>query len=104
MSNIQCPYCGADQEVCHDDGQGYAEDVKHEQQCSECDKYFVFETTILLYYEPSKADCLNDAEHELEFRRSWPFDRSRMGCKHCAFERPATPEERDAAPEKGKTP
>ena len=29
MSDMQCPYCGADQEVCHDDGAGYSEDERH---------------------------------------------------------------------------
>ena len=96
MSDMQCPYCGADQEVCHDDGAGYSEDQRHEQTCSECDKTFVFQTTIVLYYEASKADCLNGADHELEFRKSWPKEYSRIGCKHCDYERRATPEEVDA--------
>lgn len=96
MSDMKCPYCGADQEVCHDDGQGYAEGVKHEHTCSVCDKTFVFETTIIFYYEAEKADCLNDAEHELVFRKSWPKEYSRMGCKHCDHERKASPEEIEA--------
>ena len=93
MSDMKCPYCGANQEVCHDEGQGYEEGVRHEHECSECDKTFVFETHISFDYEPSKADCLNGYEHELEFRKSWPKEYSRMGCKHCAYERMATPEE-----------
>jgi transposase-like protein len=101
MSDMECPYCGAGQEVCHDDGHGYSEEVKHKQECSECGKNFVFETTIVLYYEPSKADCLNGADHELVFRKSWPDEYSRMVCKHCDFARRATPEERAAAQEKG---
>lgn len=98
MSDMKCPYCGADQEVCHDDGHGYAEDVKHEHTCSECDKTFVFETTIILCYEASPADCLNGADHRLVFRRSWPEQRSRMECEHCGYERRATPEELAANP------
>jgi hypothetical protein len=93
MSDMQCPYCGADQEVCHDDGHGYTEGVKHEHTCSSCDKTFVFETSIVLYYEAFKADCLNGAEHELKFLKSWPAQYSRMGCIHCGYERRATPEE-----------
>lgn len=34
MGDMQCPYCGADQEVCHDDGAGYSEDTRHEHTCS----------------------------------------------------------------------
>ena len=90
---MQCPYCGADQEVCHDYGHGYAEGVRHEHTCSECEKTFVFETYISFDYEPSKADCLNGAAHDLVFRKSWPKELSRMGCKYCDHERKATPEE-----------
>jgi transposase-like protein len=93
MSDMECPYCGADQEVCHDYGHGYSEDVKHEHECSECGKVFVFTTMISFDYTPAKADCLNGAEHELVFRKSWPSEHSRMGCKHCDYERTATPEE-----------
>ena len=100
MNDMQCPYCGADQEVCHDDGQGYAEDVRHEHKCSECEQTFVFKTYISFDYEPSKADCLNGADHELAFRNSWPKERSRMGCKHCDYERMATMEEISAAAQK----
>ena len=28
-SDIECPYCGKGQDVCHDDGFGNAEDVAH---------------------------------------------------------------------------
>jgi glutaredoxin len=101
MSDMECPYCGAGQEVCHDDGHGYAEDVLHDHECSECGKNFVFRTQISFDYTPSKADCLNGADHELVFRKSWPHEYSRMGCKHCDFARRATPEERADAAEKG---
>ena len=98
MADMQCPYCDADQEVCHDDGHGYSEGVKHEHTCSACDKTFVFETFIILDYEAAKADCLNGADHQLVFRRSWPERASRMGCTCCEYERPATKEEIAANP------
>jgi len=28
-NDVECPYCGAEQEINHDDGQGYDEDVLH---------------------------------------------------------------------------
>jgi len=93
MSDMQCPYCNADQEVCHDDGRGYSEDEKHEHQCTECDKMFVFRTIISFDYLPSKADCLNGDNHKLIFRQSWPQVHSRMGCRDCDFERTATQDE-----------
>ena len=63
MSDINCPYCDCVLDIDHDDGKGYAEDRLHEQQCRECDKYFVFSTVISYDYYPEKADCLNGGEH-----------------------------------------
>ena len=94
MSDMQCPYCGADQEVCHDDGQGYAEDRRHEHTCSECDKSFVFTTAISFDYRPRKADCLNGEPHDLKMSTTWPKKYSRMQCTHCDYERQPTAEER----------
>lgn len=71
-SDIECPYCGADQDVCHDDGYGYAEDRKHSQQCYKCEKEFVYTTSISFYYEAEKADCLNGAPHTLKKVDSYP--------------------------------
>lgn len=93
MSDLQCPYCQAEQEVNHDDGRGYDESSRHEQRCSECGKTYVFTTYISFDYEPSKADCLNGAEHRLKFRKSWPHKYSRMCCEDCDFERKATEDE-----------
>ena len=97
MADMQCPYCGADQDVCHDDGHGYDESVRHEHQCSECEKTFVFNTTIVFYYEPRKADCLNGSPHELSMSSTYPKRYSKMCCKHCDFERKPTSEEFNAA-------
>jgi hypothetical protein len=30
MNDIECPYCDAENEVCHDDGYGYEEGKAHE--------------------------------------------------------------------------
>ena len=30
MSDEKCPYCGHEIEICHDDGYGYEEGVKHQ--------------------------------------------------------------------------
>lgn len=72
MSDLECPYCHAEQEVCHDDGQGYAEDEAHEMECSECGKNFIFRTVISIDHFPAKADCLNGSPHDLnEWSRLW---------------------------------
>ena len=91
--DMQCPYCGADQEVCHDDGQGYSEDENHEHTCSECEKTFVFRTVISFYYYPEKADCLNGAHHDLKLSNTYPREYAHMGCKNCDYRRKPTSEE-----------
>lgn len=81
--DIECPYCGTYQEINHDDGYGYEEDTAHNQKCGNCDKTFVFYTSISFYYESQKADCLNGAEHEYEVSCTVPRRYSKMVCKHC---------------------
>ncbi len=66
MSDVECPYCHHDHEICHDDGHGYGEDMLHQETCGSCDKTFVFTTAISYHYEATKADCLNGAQHRLE--------------------------------------
>lgn len=97
MSDMECPYCGAGQEVCHDDGKGYEEGKNHEHRCTECKMKFVFQTTISFYYEPEKADCLNGADHKLKMSSTYPREYSKMRCQDCDFERKPTPEEFEAA-------
>lgn len=91
--DMYCPYCGAGQNVKHDDGEGYAEDQKHEQDCRSCGKTFVFTTSISYHYEPKKADCLNGSNHNLIMSRTYPRRLAKMCCKDCDFERPPTEEE-----------
>lgn len=60
MSDVCCPYCGNGQEICHDDGQGYEEDQKHEQECNDCGKYFKFTTSISYSYD---VFCEDESHH-----------------------------------------
>ena len=55
--DVDCPYCGKGQDINHDDEYGYHEDEVFEQECSKCDKVFVYTTTISFYYEAEKAPC-----------------------------------------------
>lgn len=72
MNDIECPYCDAENEVCHDDGHGYEESKAHEMTCCECEKNFVFYTHISFHYSPEKADCLNGSPHRFgEWRKLW---------------------------------
>jgi hypothetical protein len=88
MKDLNCPYCDAGLDVCHDDGFGYEEDRAHEMECDECGKNFVFHTLILFYYSPKKADCLNGSPHNFrEWRAMWlneeGGEHQRRGCKDC---------------------
>lgn len=72
MNDIECPYCGSANQVCHDDGDGYAEGMAHEMECSDCKKRFVFHTTVSFNYDPKKADCLNGSAHRFgEWFKIW---------------------------------
>lgn len=62
--DVECPYCGEGQEICHDDGFGYEEGKAHQDHCYDCGKNFVFYTSISFNYEAEKADCLNGADHK----------------------------------------
>jgi hypothetical protein len=97
MSDIDCPYCGHGQEVCHDDGQGYAEDETHEMECYECEKSFVFTTCISFDYSPAKADCLNGAEHNFKPTITVPRKYTKMRCADCDKTRPCTDAEMSVA-------
>lgn len=92
--DLQCPYCQHGQTVCHDDGHGYEENTKHQMQCHNCDKHFVFETTIIFSYESGKADCLNDGNHKYKPTHTSPSAFTSMECSLCGEERDLTDLER----------
>ncbi len=93
--DIECPYCGQEQNINHDDGFGYEEGVKHEMECEACDKYFTFETSISFYYEPYKADCLNGSDHNYKLNYTYPSQWTKMECQDCGATRDLTEEESD---------
>jgi DNA-directed RNA polymerase subunit RPC12/RpoP len=86
MSDIECPYCGTDIDIDHDDGYGYEEDKLHQQECSNCDRMFVYTTSTHYYYEAEKADCLNGGEHKYKLTVTYPVEYSRMRCVDCGEE------------------
>lgn len=87
-NDMKCPYCGADNEVCHDDGFGYEEDLRHETECGSCGKNFVFSTYISFSYEAFPADCLNGKPHRLKKTNTFPPEFARMACEDCDYEEP----------------
>lgn len=94
MKELECPYCESEFDICHDDGFGYEEGIKHQIECPHCGKSFVFETSISFYYEAEKADCLNDGKHDYKLTRTYPKEFSKMRCSTCGDERELTEEER----------
>jgi len=62
MSDVECPYCGHSQEICHDDGYGYEDGEQFEQECVGCNKEFKFTTSICFSYSVS---C-QDGDHNIE--------------------------------------
>lgn len=91
--DLECPYCGEYQEVNHDDGYGYEEDVIHQQQCRNCDKHFTFTTSIIYYYNAAVADCLNDGEHKWKPTHTFPKEFTMMECQSCGERRKPSDEE-----------
>lgn len=91
--DLECPYCETELEICHDDGFGYEEGVKHQMACNSCGKSFVFETSISFYYEPEKADCLNDGDHVWKPTRTYPIRYTKMECEACGETRKPTDKE-----------
>ena len=89
MNDIECPYCGTEQEINHDDGYGYDEGSLNQQNCVECDKIFGYTTTLSYDYDVVATPCLNDeAEHQLKRTRHYPPEYQRMRCTVCDEEFP----------------
>ena len=91
MNDVECPYCGEGQEINHDGGYGYEEDRTHEQECGNCEKTFIFTTSISFDYEAEKADCLNGENHKYARTNTYPRIWARLQCKVCGSEK-ALPE------------
>jgi hypothetical protein len=83
MSDVRCPYCDFSQDIDHDDSYGYEEDRIYNQSCRECEKYFVYTTSIHFYYDVEKADCLNGGEHKYKKSFTYPSGDSRLVCEDC---------------------
>jgi ribosomal protein S27E len=96
VSDVKCPYCEHRQSVCHDDGFGYSEDEAHQLECRNCDKTFVFYTSIHFSYEAYQADCLNGSPHNYERTKTYPPHFARMRCEDCGHERALTYDEKNA--------
>ena len=95
MTDVTCPYCGHQFDICHDDGHGYDEGRQHEDTCPQCEKNFVFTTYISVTHKAYKADCLNGEPHRLDKSKTYPPQFAVMRCKDCDYERQLTDEEKE---------
>lgn len=93
MSDVECPYCGADCEISHDDGYGYEEDQTYSQECPICEQYFAYTTLISFTYNAKRADCLNGGRHVYKPTNTWPVRYTKMQCTECGDYRPCTESE-----------
>ena len=87
MIEVECPYCGYNIEV---DGEGVNFDNTNEQECFECEKSFVYTTTISVDCYAKKAPCLNgEVEHEFKKVCGSPSElfEGIEACKICGRER-----------------
>lgn len=83
-----CPYCDSEVEICHDDGFGYEESQTYQYECPECEKNFVFTTSIHFYHSAEKADCLNGGEHDYKETATFPRRYTQLVCTMCGDEKP----------------
>jgi len=93
IDDTQCPYCGAEIGINHDDGQGYEQDRLHQQDCNSCKKTFTFYTVISFDYYANKADCLNGGEHIYKASHTAPKECTHMFCTMCDNTRKPTEDE-----------
>ncbi len=94
MSDIKCPFCGHEQDICHDDGFGYEEDVAHEEYCNACGKHFVFYTSVTFNYEAQCGEEDDACDFDDEGTKNFPDHRQCKRCENTIFirYRPGHPE------------
>jgi hypothetical protein len=54
MKDVECPYCGIEQDIDHSDNYGFNEGKLYEQECQSCGQTFLFEAFVSYSYEVSK--------------------------------------------------
>ena len=88
MKDAECPYCGAEIEISHEDGYGLEEGTIFNQECPRCWMVFAFTTSVSYYYDTKQAPCLNGGEHKFKRTVTFPAEFARMRCSVCGEERP----------------
>jgi len=91
--DIECPYCGNEQDVCQDDGFACEPDITYEECCEKCSKNFALSVSWNPVYYTEKAECMNGKPHKYEITKTTPSAFSKMQCVWCDASRPLTDEE-----------
>lgn len=93
MEDIECPYCNHPQEINHDDGYGYKEDVVYQQECANCENVFGYNTLVIYHYNAKKLPCENGEQHLWKPTKTYPKRFTRMECEYCGDRRAPSEEE-----------
>lgn len=85
MYDAECPYCGKEVEINHDDGYGYEENKTYEQECCHCGKTFAYTTAVSFYHELYEAPCMNGGEHKWKQMHGAPtgYFENLQRCEYC---------------------
>jgi len=86
MSDLECPYCHAENDLSNDEKMLFSESRLEQHQCYECEKIYIFSIYIPPpTYTAYLAECLNDGNHQWEILKSYPKERglAKMRCKVC---------------------
>ena len=82
MSEIECPYCGAD---CGEDCEPGDEGELNQRECGECEKLFVYYPQYSIDFYSNKAPCLNGEDHKWRKREGYPTEyfAGKYECEWC---------------------
>jgi len=92
MSDVDCPYCGHEFRLCHDDGAHCQDDGREEEHCPGCSKIMMVRTVISYDHYTETAACLNtDDPSDEDHNWGWEYVRGgddyvkRFRCRNCGI-------------------
>jgi hypothetical protein len=82
---MDCPYCGEEVDA---PGECHNPDIAYQNECSHCDKTFVFYVEYYPSYTEIKAPCLNGGDHDYQPIVGFPVEyfANKRRCSYCAEE------------------
>ncbi len=73
---IICPYCEHAYDLNHDDGAFYTDGGSEKEECPQCEKSFLVESSVSWSFDAVIAECLNDGNHK------WKKEYNEMNIKN----------------------